>query len=151
MIRRFAAAFAALSLAACSGSDNASEAPPTNEATVAVVTPDATETGGEIQIPAALRGRWGLVPADCTSTRGDAKGLIAVDAETIKFYESRATLGTVKEVRESRVLASFNFTGEGQEWTVDEELDLQGDGQVLVRTEHGLGAMAGPLRYTKCA
>ena len=32
-------------------------------------------------IPAAFHGRWGMVPADCTSTRGDNKGLITVDAE----------------------------------------------------------------------
>lgn len=150
MIRRLTAACAVLSLAACSGSDDPGETP-TNEATVAVVeTPTATSTR-ELQIPAAIRGRWGLVPADCTSTNGDNKGLITIDAETIKFYESRAVLDVVKEVRESRVVASFNFTGEGQEWKFDEELDLQNDGKELVRTERGEGAMPEPLRYTRCA
>src|SRR5436190_24401153 len=27
-------------------------------------------------IPEQYRGRWGMVPADCTSTKGDAQGLI---------------------------------------------------------------------------
>ena len=33
---------------------------------------------GDGPIPAALRGRWGMTPADCTSTRGDAKGLLEI-------------------------------------------------------------------------
>jgi hypothetical protein len=152
MMRCFAAALAVLSLAGCDGPDKAREAP-TAETSVAVIetpTPAASSTR-EIQIPAALRGRWGLVAADCTSTRGDAKGLIVIDAETIKFYEALAKLDVVKDVRESRVAASFDFSGEGQEWTMDEELDLQNDGKELVRTEHGENAMAEPLRYTRCA
>lgn len=151
MIRRFAAALAVLSLAGCNSSNDASEAPPTDEASVAVTeAPTATSTR-ELQIPAALRGRWGLVAADCTTTNGDDKGLITVDAESIKFYESRAVLNTVKEVRESRVVASFDFSGEGQTWSMEETLDLQGDGKQLVRTEKGENAMTEPLRYTKCA
>ena len=150
MIRTFVAVAAALSLVACSGSDEATDAP--TEAAV-TETPVAIDSGDvhEIQIPAAVRGRWGLVPADCTSTMGDNKGLITIDATTIKFYEARAKLDVVKEVRESRVLASFKFTGEGQEWTRDEELDLRNDGKELVRTEHGPEAMPEPLVYTRCA
>ena len=153
MIRRFAAALAVLSLAGCNSSNDASEAQPTGEASVAVVetpAPTATSTR-ELQIPAALRGRWGLVAADCTTANGDDKGLITVDAESIRFYESRAVLNTVKEVRESRVVASFDFSGEGQTWSMEETLDLQGDGKQLVRTEKGENAMTEPLHYTKCA
>lgn len=153
MIFRSAAVLAVLSLAACNSSNDASEAPPTEETSVAVTetpVPAATSTR-ELQIPAALRGRWGLVPADCTTTNGDDKGLITVDAESIKFYESRAVLNTVKEVRESRLVASFDFSGEGQTWSMEETLDLQGDGKQLVRTEKGENATTEPLRYTKCA
>jgi len=154
MISKFAVALAVFSLAACSGSDagsdGASETPTEDIATTE--TPLATETADlhEIQIPAAIRGRWGLVPADCTTTRGDAKGLLVIDAVTLKFYESVGTLDVVKEVRESRVLASFNFTGEGMNWTRDEELDLRNDGKELIRTEHGSDAMPEPLHYTRC-
>jgi hypothetical protein len=112
--------------------------------------PSATSTR-ELQIPAALRGRWGLVPADCTSTMGDNKGLITIDAESIKFYEARAVLDVIKEVRESRVVASFDFTGEGQEWKLEETLELANDGKELVRTEQGTDAITEPLRYAKCA
>src|SRR4051812_2684079 len=37
--------------------------------------PADSGTPAQTEIPTAIRGRWGLVPADCTSTRGDAKGL----------------------------------------------------------------------------
>ena len=48
-------------------------------------------------IPASLHGRWGLTPADCTSTRGDAKGLLIVSADGLKFYESLGKpAGTLK-------------------------------------------------------
>lgn len=152
MIRHFAAALAALSLVACGGAEEADEPLPGQPSPTATATPAAVgSNASEIQIPAAIRGRWGLVPADCTSTRGDNKGLIVIDAETIKFYESLATLQLVKEVRESRILATFGFTGEGQEWTRDQELDLKADGRELVRTEHGTNAMAGSLVYTRCA
>src|SRR5688572_30753552 len=48
---------------------------PTNELENGAAEPvnDAAST-----IPASLHGRWGLTPADCTSTRGDAKGLLIV-------------------------------------------------------------------------
>ncbi|WEK47997.1 MAG: hypothetical protein P0Y56_06790 [Candidatus Andeanibacterium colombiense] len=150
MIRRFAAVSGVLALSACGGSQQASVAPSEAAVLASSPTPSATSTR-ELQIPAALRGRWGLVPADCTSTMGDNKGLIVVDAESIKFYEARAVLDVVKDVRESRVVASFSFSGEGQEWKLDEELHLEKDGRELIRTEHGENAMTEPLRYTRCA
>ena len=59
----------------------------------------------------------GMVPADCTSTRGDNKGLITVDADSIKFYESRATLAKVTMNAPENFTGDFDFTGEGQTWT----------------------------------
>ena len=43
-------------------------------------------------IPAQYRGRWGMAAADCTSTRGDNKGLMTVGSTSIRFYESTAAL-----------------------------------------------------------
>lgn len=108
---------------------------------------DAT---GASTIPTALQGRWGLVAADCTSTRGDAKGLIEITGDTITFYESRATLGDIAERSDTRIRAEFDFIGEGMEWSRDISLATEGDGK-LVRTEYGEDAMADPLTYTKCA
>ena len=41
----------------------------------------------------ALQGNWGMVPADCTSTRGDNKGLLRITATTLQFYESLGAAG----------------------------------------------------------
>ena len=101
-------------------------------------------------IPEALHGRWGLVPADCTSTRGDAKGLITIDAERIEFYESRAVVDEIEEQDTGMIRARFAFTGEGQEWTRDIEWRLSEDGAKLMRSETGEDALDEPLSYTKC-
>ena len=115
----------------------ASAAPVANEAA-----PAATS------IPAAFRGRWGMVPADCTSTRGDAKGLILIDADSIKFYESRALLGKVTGDYPENFTATFAFTGEGQEWTKTENLKLTGSSNTLIRSETDPAAS---FTYKRCA
>lgn len=159
MSLRLFATLSAFALAACSGSDNTENtagpdqdastetpetlaAPQTSATTDAAVLPD--------EIPAGMQGRWGLVPADCTSTRGDAKGLLVIGPEKMKFYESVGTLKTAREADENRFLAVFDYTGEGMSWTRDEELLLRENGRQLVRTEHGEGAMPEPLRYDRC-
>ena len=146
------AAFAVLALAAC-GKSNTDE--PDAAATPGVETPAppaASDTAAPIAaIPAALQGRWGMVPADCTSTRGDAKGLLKIDGKTLEFYESVGTLGEVKEQSATRLRATFAFTGEGMSWSRDEVLDVQDNGQTLVRREYGEDASPEPFKYSKCA
>jgi hypothetical protein len=104
----------------------------------------------EAGIPAAAQGRWGLVPADCTSTRGDAKGLLTIDATTLKFYESRGTLGRIADRSNTRLRATFAFSGEGMTWTRDELLDVQDAGKTLFRREYGEDAAPGPFKYARC-
>jgi hypothetical protein len=97
-------------------------------------------------IPAALRGRWGLSPADCTSTRGDAKGLLVISPGELRFYESAAVPGGDVQTDLNSVSGHFSFTGEGQSWTKHEALKL--DKQVLVRTEANPTAS---FSYAKCS
>ena len=85
------------------------------------------------RIPAAVQGRWGLTPGDCTSTRGDAKGLLVVSADRLQFYESRAVPSPGIQVDADSVSGDFAFTGEGQQWTKYQTLERQGD--KLVRTQ----------------
>src|SRR5690349_16626028 len=68
------------------------EATPAPDATGAPPERSAPATGTQSveAIPASLQGRWGLSPMDCTSTRGDAKGLLIIGPADLKFYESRA-------------------------------------------------------------
>lgn len=148
---------AALALAGC---EKKAETAPASEEAVPAATalppPSAAASfAAEVpgSIPMALRGRWGLVPLDCTGDPAAAKGLIDVDATSIKFYESVAKLGKVKSGDDSAIDATFAFTGEGQEWALDVDLKIE-DGQ-LVRKDTGRDAQSVPgpglLKYTRCA
>lgn len=97
-------------------------------------------------IPAALQGRWGLSPADCVPGRSDAKGLLVVSPDELRFYESRAVPGGDVQTDPNSVSGHFAFTGEGQSWTKYEALKL--DKQVLVRTEANPTAS---FSYAKCS
>lgn len=108
----------------------------------------ANETTPATAIPAAFHGRWGMVPADCTSTRGDAKGLIVVDASSIKFYESRASLTKATISAPENFSGDFSFTGEGQTWTKSQNLKLGGSSNTLIRSESD-PAMSST--YKRCA
>ena len=144
---------AAASLAACEKRDPVADeanaipaAPPSNSAGVAAGGPPAPSTGTSTgPIPAALHGRWALTPADCTSTRGDAKGLLEIGPDSLKFYESRAVPGTSIETGDQGISGNFNFTGEGQEWSKYVSLKLQG--KVLNRTERNPVAS---YNYARC-
>lgn len=150
---------ALLALAACDGGTQGADVT-TEEAaangdlaansSVAPVEPDDAGTPAPTEIPEAMRGRWGLVAADCTSTRGDAKGLLEIDAGRLRFYESVGTLDTVMDAEPTRLRADFDFEGEGMTWEREIVLDVQDGGSTLIRREYGEDAAPGPFRYAKC-
>lgn len=145
-----------LALAACDGGTQSAQTD-AEEARVdgnvvgggAVSQPNAppAETAG---IPTALRGRWGLVAADCEPGRADAKGRLTITADKLEFYESVGELDDIREVADDRIHASFDFTGEGMEWEREMALELQETGAALVRREFGADAAPGSFRYVKC-
>lgn len=102
------------------------------------------------QIPPSVRGRWGLVAADCTSMHGDAKGLLTIDATSLRFYESVGKLTRVRESDANHILADFTFSGEGMTWKRSMTLDSQDGGLTLIRRENGADAAPGPFKYTRC-
>ena len=111
-------------------------------------TPSPTDTGeAAAAIPAAFHGRWGMVPADCTSTRGDAKGLLVIDGNTLRFYESRGTLTRMVGDYPEKLVGEYAFVGEGQEWTKTITLELTGSSNTLIRTETD---PPGRFTYTRC-
>lgn len=125
--------------------DPSGAAPPPN-GTVAPKPSDGTAPQPVAPIPAAFHGRWGLTPADCTSTRGDAKGLLTVAGAGLQFYESRAVpVGNVRVTGDS-FSADFAFTGEGMEWIKFQTLEIQGES--LVRTESNPMAS---FTYARCS
>jgi hypothetical protein len=154
--------FGMLAIVACGGrdpvadgADNTAGLPVINEAA-----PDATGApptnsvqesnandlpGASARIPAALHGRWGLGPNDCMPERGDAKGLLIISADDLRFYESRAVPASDIEAGEDSISGNFAFTGEGQSWTKFQALKAQGN--QLVRTETNPAAS---FTYAKC-
>ena len=115
-------------------------APPEKGAAPATPLPPPIAT-----IPPALQGRWGLTPADCTSTRGDAKGLLVITPGELRFYESRAVPSANMQGDPTSISGDFDFTGEGQSWTRFQALDVRK--QKLVRTESNPPAS---FTYAKC-
>ena len=114
---------------------------PTNVATVPAKAPAASAAA----IPDALHGRWGLTPADCTSTRGDTKGLLVVSRDGLTFYKSRAVPARNVSTSNDSIGADFAFTGEGQSWTKFETLQIRK--AKLVRTESSPMAS---FTYARC-
>jgi hypothetical protein len=93
----------------------------------------AQPLAAEAAIPQALHGRWGLTPGDCTSTRGDAKGLLVISGDELRFYESRAVPAANIDADANSISGRFAFTGEGQSWAKYQSLRI--DDRKLVRTE----------------
>lgn len=142
------------SLVACSGqdpvADNASNSAAPAEVDVlppdeSVTTPTNDLQNGDDEdvnvsaadttraIPAAFQGRWGLTPADCMPNRSDAKGLLIVGSEGMRFYEAQAKPEGELRLTPKSVSGSFAFTGEGQNWKKHQVLEIQD--HKLVRTE----------------
>lgn len=97
-------------------------------------------------VPAVLHGKWGLSPADCISSRGNAKGLMVVTPSGLDFYESRAVPAAGAETDGNSIGGNFAFTGEGRSWIRYESLKL--DKRVLIRTETNPTAS---FSYAKCS
>jgi hypothetical protein len=106
--------------------------------------PVPPEQAGGSAIPAQYHGRWGMVAADCTSTRGDAKGLIDISDQSIKFYEAVATLKEQRPAIATSFSGLFAFTGEGQSW--QKVMTFTRTGDTLKRAEE-----AGTFTYKRCA
>ena len=149
-------------LVACSGQDPvAPEANNISSSEVDVLPPDESDAtpskdlanGGDEPvaqttgtIPAAFPGRWGLTPADCTSTRGDNKGLLTIAADKLTFYEARAVPSGDLEQTKTSVSGDFSFTGEGETWKRHQVLEIRDS--KLTRTESSPMAS---YTYARCA
>ena len=112
--------------------------------------PDVAEIADVTGIPQALRGSWGMSEADCDPDRFDAKGLIEIDAGTLRYYESVGTLDTVIEHSPTRLRANFDFSGEGMEWRNEITLDLDEETGVMTETQVGEDAWAGAFVRRRC-
>jgi hypothetical protein len=162
------ASAAALMLGACGDNDGASQAnqaaapadvdvlpadesvatPSEDLATGAIDTPpasNATAANPATAIPAALHGRWGLNQADCTSQRGDAKGLVTISADRIRFYESVARPQKIFSSSDTRIHGQFDFQGEGMDWNNPMIWSVEGNTLTRIDSED-----KSRLVYTRC-
>lgn len=124
---------------------NANAPSPPDGSPPANATAPAEPAAPSSKIPAALQGRWGLTPGDCTSALGDAKGLLVVNGRELRFYESRAVPSPGIDAESDSITGNFRFTGEGQNWTKFEKLERRDN--KLVRTESNPAAS---YIYAKC-
>ena len=102
---------------------------------------------GDRKLPVAFGGRWGMTKADCDPNRMDDKGLLVVEPDTLKFYESRADVAAIDQHSAGAVTVKLNFTGEGQHWQTLTDLQLDAGDTQLVRIER---SPAHTYRYTRC-
>ncbi|SFP90084.1 hypothetical protein [Sphingomonas rubra] len=125
-----------------------------NNSVVPLTSPAAEPTASPSPIaslPAAFRGRWGMVPNDCVPDRDDAKGLMTVSADTLGFYESRGRVTQAELLGPAAVRLDLAFTGEGQEWTRRTTLTLLDDGRTLIaETPADPEPPMRSLRYSRC-
>jgi hypothetical protein len=161
MIRGLAmVAGAALLVTGCSrepepvASETAAAGPAVAEETLpgstATAAPVASATPAALEIPRGMRGRFGLVPADCTTKNGDEKGLVTVSARELRFYESVAELAEAEVTSASLLEGRFAYSGEGMEWSRKARLELKDGGRTLVLQEFGEDAVPGPEVFTRC-
>ncbi len=123
------------------------DATPVTDDIAATADPDtavSSESSDAAAIPAAFHGRWGMTPEDCTSTRGDAKGLLVIDATTMRFYESRAIPRNIEVRGPNEWRADLNYSGEGQTWSEKTIVTLSNGGKTLRRMADG------PWAYQRC-
>lgn len=113
--------------------------------------PDAGSRDDGKAIPAAIRGRWALKAADCRAKRGTDLTALTIDATNLRFFESHGELARVRERSESRILADYKFSGEGEDWDRRMQLSVEDGGKTLVRRDAGEGAAAEAIRYSRCA
>ena len=156
MKHAFLAAPAMLALAACSGGSESAETDTMPEAGEETRAGEASPTPGteitpEGEIPVALRGRWGMVAADCDPAEMANKGLMEVSPTTLKFYESLGTLDEAGDTGPMRIRATYDFEGEGMQWQREILLEGEAGGNALSLTEYGDDAAEEPRRYEKCS
>lgn len=123
-----------------------------SEAMAAPVAPGASEAPGvgAATFPAAMRGKWGVNEADCDPKRGDNKGMMTIAEKSVRFYESIAELGALRDSSDRALRATFDYEGEGMAWQRDAQFELADGGKTLILTEYGEDAPQGPRRYSRC-
>lgn len=105
---------------------------------------DSENSPSTAVIPAQYRGRWGMNANDCDPKRSDNKGLMTVRENSIRFYESTASLQQQRPAIATSFSGTYSFTGEGQTW--ERVMTLTRTGNMLKRADN-----EGSYDYKRCA
>jgi hypothetical protein len=146
-----------LLLAACSGGDdgrsNTQEAAIANRITLDAsgkpqpVSATSRRDHAAPDFPSAMLGRWGITEADCDPSNNDNKGLMVVNADSVRFYDTQAKLVGAERRSEYTVAADLGFKRDGRKWTARQSFALAGGGTALLRGEQ---SPVKTYRYGRC-
>ncbi|MBB6505598.1 hypothetical protein F4693_002590 [Sphingomonas endophytica] len=156
-----------LTLAACSGHDadyNRVDVPEKEAAAQAAIEQAAAQNGAastartgvpvarstptaarDRAFPAEFLGYWGAGNNDCELANTEATGRINIDADTIRFHETRARVQRMDRRSPQEVVADLRFSGKGQSFQTREIYRLDAGGTALVRT-----SPSATQRYRRC-
>ena len=156
-----------LTLAACSGHDadyNRVDVPEKEAAAQAAIEQAAAQNGAastartgvpvarstptaarDRAFPTEFLGYWGAGNNDCELANTEATGRINIDADTIRFHETRARVQRMDRRSPQEVVADLRFSGKGQSFQTREIYRLDAGGTALVRT-----SPTATQRYRRC-
>ncbi|KTT73701.1 hypothetical protein [Sphingomonas endophytica] len=95
--------------------------------------------------PTEFRGYWGVTDDDCELANTSATGRINIDADTIRFYDTRARVQRLVPLSPQEVVADVRIAGEGPAFERRETYRLEAGGTMLVRI-----APPTTQRYRRC-
>lgn len=109
---------------------------------VSATTPTAARTRA---FPTAFLGYWGAGENDCELANTAATGRINIDADTIRFFGSRARVQSLEQRSAGEVVADLRFRGDGKSWERRDTFRLEAGGTQLIRSEPPM-----TQRYRRC-
>ena len=109
---------------------------------IAKSTPNAAR---DRAFPTEFLGYWGAGDNDCELANTAATGRINIDADTIRFYQSRARVQRMDRRSPQEVAVDLRFSGQGQSFYAREVYRLDAGGTMLVRT-----SPTATQRYRRC-
>ncbi|MFK3890965.1 hypothetical protein [Sphingomonas sp. NPDC079357] len=95
--------------------------------------------------PTEFLGYWGAGDNDCELANTEATGRLNIDADTIRFYESRARVQRIDRRSQQELAVDLRFSGDGPGVYAREVYRLDAGGTVLVRTSSTV-----TQRYRRC-
>ena len=84
---------------------------------------DAASAGD--QIPPRFQGRWATGPDACAQPATSIEG-ITIEPRALRFHESLGVPQRVQRVDADTVRVTSAYTGEGEEWSLEQTLHLSG-------------------------